>query len=121
MVQRALRRGEESSLTQRLLNHEYFSPQLLAEEAARGDSVALQIYDEVGRWLSTAVTRYVDLFEPNMLILGGGILHADELVLAKVRGALGTASSSRVCSMVEVAPALLGNEATLAGAVVPLF
>src|SRR6266567_905770 len=44
MVQRALRRGEETSLKQRLLNREYFSPQLLAEEAVRGDSVALQVY-----------------------------------------------------------------------------
>src|SRR5271167_230448 len=33
MVQRALRRGEETSLSQRLSNREYFSPRLLAEEA----------------------------------------------------------------------------------------
>ncbi len=121
MVQRALRRGEETSLKQRLLNREYFSPQLLAEEAVRGDSVALQVYSEVGRWLGAATARYISLFEPNILILGGGVLTASDLLLTQVRSALMTHSSSRVCSMVEVVPARLGSDAALAGAVVPLF
>src|SRR5205823_2975587 len=121
MVQRALRRGEETSLTQRLLNREYFSPQLLAEEASRGDKVALQIYGEVGRWLGAATARYISLFEPNILILGGGVLNANELLLTQVRNTLVTHSSSRVASMVEVVPARLGNEAALVGATVPLL
>jgi glucokinase len=121
MVQRALRRGEETNLTQRLLNREYFSPQLLAEEAARGDSVALQIYSEMGRWLSAAVAKYVSIFDPNVLILGGDVLCASDLLLTQVRHSLTTHSSSRVCSMVEVVPACLGNDSALVGTVVPLF
>src|SRR5437588_2532151 len=121
MVQRALRRGEETSLKQRLLNREYFSPQLLAEEAGRGDSVALQVYSEVARWLGAATAKYISLFEPNILILGGGVLTASDLLLTQVRSALMTHSTSRVCSMVEVVPARLGSDAALVGAVVPLF
>jgi len=126
MVQRALRRGDETSLTQRLLNREYFSPQLLAEEALRGDTVALQIYSEIGRWLGAAVARYVSLFDPNILILGGDTLYlsgcASDLLLTHVRSALDTHSSSaRVCSIVEVVPACLGSDAALVGAAVPLL
>jgi len=121
MVQRAVRRGEQTNLIQRLSNREYFSPQLLAEEAGRGDSVALQVYGEVGRWLGAAVIKYISIFEPNLLILGGGVLSASELLLAQVRNALVTHSSARVCSMVEVVPALLGVDAALIGAVVPLL
>src|SRR5437763_1494683 len=81
MVQRALRRGEESSLARRLLvNREYFSLQLLAEEAVQGDSVALQAYSEIGRWLGAAITQYVDLFEPHALILVGSVLYAADLL-----------------------------------------
>lgn len=121
MVQRAVRRGEQTNLIQRLSNREYFSPQLLAEEAGRGDSVALQVYGEVGRWLGAAVIKYISIFEPNRLILGGGVLSASELLLTQVRNALVTHSSSRVCSMVEVVPARLGVDAALIGAVVPLL
>jgi glucokinase len=122
-VQRALRRGEETSLNRRLLvNREYFSLQLVAEEAVRGDSIALQVCSEVGRWLSAAVTQYVDLFEPRMLIFGGSILYASDLLLSQVRSTLASrSSSSRVCSMVEVVAAQLGSDAILIGSVVPLL
>jgi glucokinase len=122
MVQRVLRRGEETSLIRRLLvNREYFSLQLLAEEAVRGDSVALQICSEIGRWLGAAVTQYMDLFDPHILIFGGSILYASDLLLSQVRSTLlSRSSSSRVCSMIEVMPALLGSDASLIGSVVPL-
>src|SRR5579859_5034281 len=121
MVQRALRRGEETSLTLRLLNREYFSAQLLAEEALHGDSVAQQIYAEIGRWVGSTVARYADLLEPHKFILSGSMFCASDLMLAQVRNSLVTPSSSRVCSMVEVVPSLLDSDAALIGAVSPLF
>jgi len=121
MVQRALRRGEQTSLLQRLSNHEYFSQQLLAEEAVRGDRVALQIYSEVGRWLGAATAKYINKFEPNVLILGGGVLSTSELLHAKVRGALVAQSSSSVYDMLEIVPSRLGVDAALIGAAVALL
>ncbi len=123
-VQRALRRGDETSLVRRLLNHEYFSPQILAEEALNGDGVAVQIYNDIAHWLGAALAKYIDLFEPNVLILGGCVLHAGDLLLSQVRSVLATRlsySSTRVRGMVEVVPACLGQDVTLVGATVPLF
>jgi glucokinase len=121
MVQRALRRGTESGLTQRLLNRECFSPQLLLEEVEHGDSLALQIYSDIGRWLGVAVAKYVDLFDPHVLILGGGVLYAHDLLLTQVQQALPSSGKARVCSIVEVVPTYLGSDAMLLGSVVPLF
>lgn len=121
MVQRALRSGEQTSLLQRLHNREYLSQQLLAEEAVRGDKVALQVYGEVGRWLGAATARYMTIFEPNVLILGGGVLTASELLLSQVRSALMSQSSSKVYNMLEIVPSRLGADAALIGAVVPFF
>jgi glucokinase len=121
MVRRALRRGEQTSLLQRLSNREFFSQQLLAEEALRGDTVALQVYGEVGRWLGAATARYISKYEPNVLILGGGVLGASELLLANVRNALIVQSSSKVCDLLEVVPSRLGADAALIGSVSPFF
>lgn len=121
MVQRALRRGEETSLTQRLLNREYFSPQLLAEEAGRGDSVALQVYGEVGRWLGTATGKYLSLFEPHIVILGGDVLSASDLLLPQVRKAVMLQSATHAWKTVEVVPACLGADGALIGAVAQLI
>ena len=121
MVQRALQRGEETSLRQRLLNREYFSPQLLAEEAVRGDSVALQVYDKVGHWLGAATAKYITLFDPNILIIGGGVLSASDLLLTQVRTVLTTQMPVDLQNSVEVVPARLGSDAALMGAVVPFL
>jgi glucokinase len=116
-VQRALRRGEQTSLIQRLSNREYFSQQMLAEEALRGDIVALQMYGEIGRWLGVATSRYIIKYQPNMLILGGGALTESEVLLASVRNALIVQYSSNVCKMLEVVPSRLGADAALIGSV----
>lgn len=121
MLQRAWRRGEQSSLLYRLTHQrESFSFQMMAEEAEAGDLVASQIYTEVCRWLGTATARYIDMFEPNMLILGG-IFSSSDLLLARVRRSLVTASSARVCSMVEIAAANLGRDAALLGSAAALM
>lgn len=121
IVQRALRRGEETSLAQRLSNREYFSPRLLAEEALRGDSIALQVYSEVGRWLAAAIARYINLFVPDILILAGSILDTNNLLLTHVRNALTTYSSTQEGSIVEIVSAHLGNDATLVGLAIPFL
>jgi glucokinase len=121
MVQRALRRGEQTSLVRRLYDREHFSQQLLAEEALRGDTVALQVYGEVGKWLGAATAKYINIYEPNVLILGGGMLCANELLIANVRSSLMAQSSSKVCDILEVVPSRLGADAALIGAVSPYF
>ena len=121
MVQRALRRDEESSLLRRLSRHEQFSSQLLAEEAARGDSVALQVYNEMTRWLVAALTRYISLFQPEMLILGGSVLSASQLLFNSVRAAILAQISSRPADTLMIVPALLNEDAALIGAALPLL
>ena len=65
--------------------------------------------------------RYMSKYEPNMLILGGGVLSASELLLANVRNALIMQYSSKVCEMLEVVPSRLGADAALIGAGVPFL
>ena len=120
MVQRAQRRDEESSLLQRLGRREAFSPQLLAEEVVRGDRVALQVYAEIGRWLGAALDKYIGLLAPEVCILGGGILTANEAVFDQFRAAL-LIQSSQAGEAVQIVPARLGDDAVLIGAALPLF
>ncbi|WP_338252534.1 ROK family protein [Dictyobacter halimunensis] len=119
MVQRALRRGEETTLTQRFLNHEAFSHQLLAEEAVRGDSLAQRVYRELARWIVEALTRYLGLFEPNLFILGGGVLYGGDLLLSQIRTLIQDRPKSPLWQMIEVVPACLGSDVALIGSIAP--
>ena len=121
MVQRALRRGEQTNLVRRLSHREHFSPQLLAEEALRGDSVALQVYCEVGRWLGAATAKYSNIYELDVLILGSETFCANELLIANVRSSLVAQSSAKTGKVIEIFPSYLGSDATLIGAVACLL
>jgi len=121
MIQRALRRGERSTFLFRLSNREQFSPQLLAEEALRGDSVALHIYCEVGRWIGAATMKYIDMYEPEVLIVRGEALHAIELLITNVRSALKARLSAVSSGVIEIVPSYLGSDAALIGAVSSYF
>lgn len=121
MVQRALRRGEQTNLIRRLMNREQFSPQLLAEEALHGDPVALHVYCEVGRWIGVATARYINIYEPDVLILGGDVLSANEVLIANVQSSLMLQSHSKTCTRLEIVPSRLGSDAALIGAGVPFL
>ena len=121
MVQRALRRGEQTNLIQRLRNREHFSAQLLEEEALHGDSVALQVYCEVGRWVGAATAKYINMYGPDVLILGGEVLCANELLIANVRRSLMAQSPAKTGKVFEIVPSLLGSDAALIGAVSSYF
>ncbi|GER81764.1 hypothetical protein KTAU_04020 [Thermogemmatispora aurantia] len=128
LIQRAARKGESSSLLQRLSNREHFSAQLLAEEAARGDSLALSIYQEVGHWLGIAVAYYLRHFAPEVVVLGNGLLNADELLLGHLRysllsqfGAQPAAEEGQRVQALSIVPAHLGRDAALIGSAVPFL
>ena len=121
MVQRAVRRGEHTNLIWRLRNREHFSLQLLAEEALRGDSVALNVYCEVGRWIGAATVKYMNIYDPDVLILGGEVLDVNELLIDNVRSSLMAQSMTKTDNMFKIVPTYLGPDAALIGAVSSYF
>jgi len=114
MVQRALQRGEETALARRLLDRSIGIPQIIAEEARRGDAVATRIFGEVSRWLSAAMTQYINLLEPDLIILGGETMSAYDLLPTAIHTTL-QANTSAVATRVEIIPACLGRDAILLG------
>ncbi|GAC1565455.1 MAG: ROK family protein [Ktedonobacteraceae bacterium] len=121
MAQRALQRSEATSTLSSPVQRASFSPQLLAEEAMRGDPVALRIYEEIGRWLGAAVARYIGLFQPDALILGGSVLSANEVLFASIQSTLTMHVSAITDRPVRVALTRLGSDAALIGVTAAFF
>ncbi len=55
--------GDESKLDGRLL----------AEAAERGDRYSIDLYNRIGRTLGFAITNVFNLFDPHMVVIGGGV------------------------------------------------
>jgi glucokinase len=46
---------------------------LLAEAADQGDPYSIELYNKVGRTLGFALTNVFNLFDPDMVVIGGGV------------------------------------------------
>ncbi len=62
-----------------------FTPKALAEAAEAGVSGAGQVWDEFGTWLGIGLTNAVLVFNPDAVLILGGVARAGHLVLDPVR------------------------------------
>ncbi len=89
----------------------------IAKAAARGDLVAQEILVEAGNQLGIAITSLVNLFNPNIVVVGGGIAQTGDLFLEPIRKAVLKRSLPAAAYAVRITTALLGKRSTCMGAV----
>lgn len=61
------------------------NPALVAEEAYRGDVLAEKTYEEIGQLLGTAFANIINLIDPGVIIIGGGVIESSALFLPKAK------------------------------------
>jgi glucokinase len=49
------------------------------EAAQAGDPDALRLFERLGRWLGVGIAGFVNVFEPERIVIGGGLSRAGEL------------------------------------------
>lgn len=90
---------------------------LVTTAARAGDKVARDAFDQVGRWLGACLADLVQLLDPQLLVIGGGVAEAGELLLAPARESYRQALAQRgQLPAAQVRPAQLGNVAGVVGA-----
>lgn len=83
-------------------------------EAARGgDAAAAAVIDELAIYLGTAVANIVAVLDPALVVFGGGLSHAGELLLQPLRRVV----SRIVPNLPRLEISSLGDDAQLMGAV----
>jgi glucokinase-like ROK family protein len=89
--------------------------------ATLGDPQAVEIVREVVRPLAVAVANLADVLDPQLVIIAGEVLLAEELVLAEVRARVTSQSLVPTEWQVPVVRAALGAEVSLIGAATLAF
>ena len=86
-------------------------------KAARaGEAAARTVTDEVGRALGLAFVGLVHLFNPECIVVGGGMVHAGPLLLDPIRAMLARHAMPIPRGRVRVLSAALGDDVGLWGA-----
>jgi glucokinase len=88
----------------------------LVEEARAGNEQAASDLAEIGHRLGAGVASFVNVFNPELVILGGGFAKAGDLLLNSVRETLAVEALAPARDLVRIVPAAFGVEAGMIGA-----
>jgi glucokinase len=90
---------------------------MVTAAARSGDEVACAAFGEIGRWLGLGLADLVQVLDPQVLVIGGGVVDAGELLLGPARAALSAALGQRgQLPLAPVVAARMGNVAGVVGA-----
>jgi glucokinase len=87
----------------------------VAEAARRGDLVSIEVYLQAGRLLGYGVANLVSLFDPEIVVIGGGLAQANDLFLNALRKSMKERAQPISGKQVHVATSRLGVDANLLG------
>ncbi|MBZ5734300.1 ROK family glucokinase [Nocardioides sp. TRM66260-LWL] len=90
---------------------------MITEAARAGDPFSIEQLADLGRWLGEGLASLAAVLDPAVIVLGGGVSEAGELLLGPVRSTFGANLTGRGHRpLAEVRRARLGNRAGLIGA-----
>ncbi len=88
----------------------------IARRAEEGEREAVEVFEDVGRWLGVGLASLVNVLDPQAVIIGGGLSLSFELFKGALLEALEENSYVYRYSKPEILPALLRKKAGVIGA-----
>jgi glucokinase len=94
---------------------------LVTEMARSGDETASELVRRAGRHLGAGITSLVNAFNPEVVVVGGGVMAAGELLLGPAREVVERRALRPSRELARIVPAALGEEAGMLGAATLAF
>ncbi len=88
----------------------------LVQRARAGEDEAVEALAGIGRYLGAGIATFVNVFEPELVVIGGGFGAAGELLLAPAREVLAVEGLAPERDTVKIVEAELGPDAGVIGA-----
>ncbi len=92
------------------------NPVAIAEEAYRGDNLAEKTFAEIGQDLGIALANIVNIIDPEVFIIGGGVVEASDLFLSQVKKTMKEYIHSPEAKKIKIIKGKLGEHAGAIGA-----
>jgi glucokinase len=112
----AARREPSSALGRRLADGREITGGIVTELAHDGDEAARSVLAEIGRRLGYGLVGVVNVFNPEVIVIGGGAIAAGELLLTPARAVVSERALPPPRESVRIVPAHFGDESGMLGA-----
>jgi glucokinase len=110
------RRLPESALGRAVSQRGFVTGEEVAALAVAGDDAACSVMAAVGRSLGAGLASVVNIFEPEVIVIGGGASAAGDLLLDPAREVVAQRALRPSRDHVRIVPAALGEDAGMVGA-----
>ena len=115
-VEEELKKGVPSILS---LKDGKPTSRMISEAAQKGDALAIKAFEISGTYFGRALADFLHIFNPTVVVLGGGVTNAGDVWMNPVRQTLKeSVMSPAYLSDLQICPAKLGDQAGLVGALV---
>jgi glucokinase len=118
---RLARERPESGLGRALADGLELAGPLVTELAHDGDAAAIEAIELIGSRLGVALTTFVNVFNPEVIVIGGGVIAAGELLLGPARRVVAERALPPSRDEVRIVAARFGVEAGMIGAAALAF
>lgn len=112
----AIKAGARTTLSE-LPSVEAISAMDVIAAARKGDHLSQKLVQEAGYYLGTALANLINLFNPTMIVIGGGVAQVGDLLLEPVRKVAKQRSLKVASQAVTITSAVLGKRSSAMGAV----
>ena len=92
-------------------------PRWVVEAASAGDQEAIKILSDVGMDMGRGIAILIQLFNPELIVIGGVVAEAKNYILTPIQQALNIYSMAKLNEKTQIKFSALGNEVGLQGAV----
>lgn len=119
LVRQATQKAEEnkeSLLNKILLEKGNLSGKTIFDAAKQGDKAAKEVLNQYVKYLSVGFVSLVNIFDPDVIIVGGGISREGDFLLQPVREIVQKEKYCKSAKQANIIASKLGNDAGLIGA-----
>jgi glucokinase len=91
------------------------TPRMVSEACEQGDAIAREIWEETGYYIGVAVASFVNIFNPEVVAIGGQIAKAGEVLFDSIRRAARDYAIPTLLEMCRIVPAERLEDAGILG------
>lgn len=99
-----------------ILKGEHISARRVYEAGLEGDELAIAVFEKVGKYLGVAIANLINLLNPEIIVIGGGVVNGWSLFEEAMRKQVAARAFKAQLGKVRIVQAECGDNAGLLGA-----
>lgn len=120
-IKNEIENNSNTKITAKFSEIEKITVENAVESAKNGNQIAINSFEKIGRNLGIGLASLLNIFNPNLIVLGGKLSFASELILPETHKELSARTLSWALENTRVVVAKFGSDAVIMGGIAAVF